>query len=454
LTNKLKTDKLILHKEERHKTMAIHYQISSGEDTSGATILFSDGEVINVTSTHPSYAQIVKLLIEGTDDEESLLALTLPALTAGKSLNRLSERVIYDTGTIYFDGDPIDASIANHIVNIIQEGGNENSYGALVKFLEKLYQNPSEASRNSLYDFLVRNSFTITPDGDFLAYKGVNADGRSINSGYGIVDGVVHQNARLLNNVGSTLEMPRLKVDDDTGVGCSTGLHAGTYNYAKNFARGMLLLVKINPRDVVSVPKDCNFQKIRTCRYVVLTQTEVKYEKTTYAYTDNDWADDRPKNRSAKTRAKETVKREYANLTVEEAELYDLVEESNDGGWEIFLDFDYTSKSGKETHVERFVPEKVTIKNDDLLITGRNNKDEFRSYLFSRMTNVQDLDPDGQEYGVESETDFKTPVELNLNSALKVDLQEVKKTEEKTEEVFITGDEWAARTFAALHDEE
>lgn len=433
--------------------MAIKYQISSGDETSGATILFSNGEVVNVTSTHPSYAHIVKFLIEGTDDEEGLLALTLPALTAGKSLNRLSERVIYDTGTIYFDGDPIDASIASHIIKIIQEGGNENSYGALVKFLEKLYQNPSEASRNSLYDFLVRNSFTITPDGDFLAYKGVKADATSIHSGYGIVDGVVHEKSHLLNKVGSTLEMPRQKVDDDTARGCSTGLHAGTYNYAKDFAQGMLLLVKINPRDVVSVPEHCNFQKIRTCRYIVLTQTEVEYSKTTYSYVDNDWADDSQSRRSARRsarRSEKVVTRTYDDLTVAETEIYDLVEESNDGGWEIFLDFDYTSKSGKKTNVERFVPEKVTIQNGDLLITGRNKAYEFRSYLFSRMTNVKDLDPDGEEYGKEAETNFEVPVELNLKTEQKFDTQEIK----KTEEIFVTGDEWAARTFAALHDEE
>jgi hypothetical protein len=53
-------------------------------------------------------------------------------------------------------------------------------------------------------------------------------------------------------------------------VGCHTGLHAGTWDYATTFSGDTLLLVKVNPRDVVSVPTDCNWQKIRTCRYTVV----------------------------------------------------------------------------------------------------------------------------------------------------------------------------------------
>lgn len=409
--------------------MTIKYQIASGEESSTATILFSDGEVVNVTSTHPSYKQIVTLLINGSEDEEEILNLTLPALSAGKELNRLSERVIYDSGTIYFDGDPIDAAIAKHIIKIIQEGGTDNSYGALVKFLEKLYQNPSEASRNSLYEFLVRNSFTITPDGDFLAYKGVRSDAKSIHSGYGIVDGIVFTHDRLLNKVGSTLEMPRLKVDNDTAIGCSTGLHAGTYRYAANFAQGMLLLVKINPRDVVSVPDDCNFQKIRTCRYVVLTQTELEYTETTYTYADNDWADDSMQDR------------EFGDLDEEEIPSYDLLSEAAEESTAV--NFSYTNKRWEKSEVKNFVPDELRIQKKDVLVTGINEEGEFRSYKLSRMENLEfspDTD-DGFDLGFPEEspvTDAEVKPEVILSPE---------------NEVFVSGDEWAARTFAALHDE-
>ena len=80
----------------------------------------------------------------------------------------------------------------------------------------------------------------------------------------------------LFRSVGAVLEMPRNKVDDDKEIGCSYGFHAGTLDYASNFACGndKLVLVEIDPADVVSIPTDCNFQKLRTCRYKVVSEFE------------------------------------------------------------------------------------------------------------------------------------------------------------------------------------
>ena len=63
--------------------------------------------------------------------------------------------------------------------------------------------------------------------------------------------------------------MPRGEVQHDPESGCSTGLHVGTYAYAQGYARAALLTVHVNPRDVVSVPTDCDAEKMRVCRYVV-----------------------------------------------------------------------------------------------------------------------------------------------------------------------------------------
>jgi mRNA-degrading endonuclease RelE of RelBE toxin-antitoxin system len=56
----------------------------------------------------------------------------------------------------------------------------------------------------------------------------------------------------------------------DPSTGCASGLHAGTYEYAKMYASGALLKVVINPRDVVSVPTDSDAQKLRVSRYRVV----------------------------------------------------------------------------------------------------------------------------------------------------------------------------------------
>jgi hypothetical protein len=70
--------------------------------------------------------------------------------------------------------------------------------------------------------------------------------------------------------------MTRAKVDDNRSVGCSQGLHAGALNYVAGYgsldAGDKIVIVKINPKDVVSVPNDCNCEKLRTCRYEVVAE--------------------------------------------------------------------------------------------------------------------------------------------------------------------------------------
>ena len=70
--------------------------------------------------------------------------------------------------------------------------------------------------------------------------------------------------------------MRRNQVCDDADIGCSDGFHAGSYEYAKGYTHGggHLLRVEIDPSDVVSVPKDCDCQKLRTAKYKVVALHE------------------------------------------------------------------------------------------------------------------------------------------------------------------------------------
>jgi hypothetical protein len=44
-----------------------------------------------------------------------------------------------------------------------------------------------------------------------------------------------------------------------------------------------IVIVKVNPADVVSVPKDCSYQKVRTCRYEVVGEYEGELLKPLYS---------------------------------------------------------------------------------------------------------------------------------------------------------------------------
>ena len=85
-----------------------------------------------------------------------------------------------------------------------------------------------------------------------------------------------HYSGKFDNSVGQTLSMRRNQVCDDADIGCSYGFHAGSYEYAKGYSSGggNLLRVEIDPSDVVSVPKDCDCQKLRTSKYVVVALHE------------------------------------------------------------------------------------------------------------------------------------------------------------------------------------
>jgi hypothetical protein len=335
------------------------YKIFSYSDSgSGATIIFSDGTVQQLSQDHENYTRVVNLLTTIPVDrinEDELKAFIVPALAVNKSLTRLSERVTFDGANILFDGDVVSDAIAQHILRIVKEGGSTDSYKALVAFMEKLYTNPSEKSRNNLYDFIVRHKITIDPDGDFYAYKGVKANGGSIMEGFGIVDGVSMYGS-LPNKPGSVLEMPRAQVNANRADGCGIGLHAGTYSYASGWSRGMLLLVKINPRDVVSVPECSDFQKIRTCRYKVVTQTIHQTHATT------------------------------ATVDVVE-DSFDTLLRLNGKGEEVPVSFTYTRGNGQTINVKLTVTDVRTTK-DDVIVVGKDVNGEIRNYRNTYISNL------------------------------------------------------------------
>src|SRR5690606_5095532 len=86
------------------------------------------------------------------------------------------------------------------------------------------------------------------------------------------------------NSVGKVVEMPggRYHVDSNRHNVCSYGLHFCSKDYLGNFWRGAgrIVVVKINPADVVSIPIDYNFTKGRTWRYEVVGEINTDDEAT------------------------------------------------------------------------------------------------------------------------------------------------------------------------------
>ena len=198
------------------------------------------------------------------------------------------EQIEVKDGNVYVSGEAISNLVASRILDFLAEGLD---CVPMFKFITKLNLNPSSRAVNELYTFMEHKFLPVTVNGNFLAYKALRSDFTDVHSG------------RFDNNVDNVLEMPRNKVDDNKEVGCSYGFHAGTLEYARGFRPfdGKLVVVEINPADVVSIPTDCECQKLRTCKYKVVSEYEVPLEDLAYEsrYTtdddddvDREWDDD------------------------------------------------------------------------------------------------------------------------------------------------------------------
>lgn len=251
-----------------------YHHVRTDDGRESLTVFMPTGVPVVATGDHPYFADILEAAKAGIPADD-LRAIADLSVAVAQRFDTLSERVSVADGRVYFDGDEVDSAITRQIVRCLNDP-TVGDWKPLVRFMENVAANPNEHSREQLFAWLNDREFTITTDGCFIAYKGVDGidgpDGETVyvscSSGHGIVDGERHE-GRLPNYVGATVEMPRSDVQHDPGEGCSTGLHVGTYEYAQSWAQTALLTVLVNPRDVVSVPTDCSAEKMRVCRYVV-----------------------------------------------------------------------------------------------------------------------------------------------------------------------------------------
>lgn len=230
------------------------------------TVIVPGRDPLLAHESNPYFDKIVAGIRAGDDDVLDLIDL---AVAAARKFERLSERVTVSNGRVYLDGDEIDNLLTKQIVKFIVDGVDD--WEPLVKFFEKVAQNPSENSRKQLYTFINKNDLSLTPDGDLVAYKGVKWDAadkvhRSTTAGQAIVNGETYEGC-IPNPIGGLVEMPRSEVRDNPHDHCSVGLHIATYDFAKSYGDTMLEVI-VNPRDVVSVPHDSS-QKVRCCRYYI-----------------------------------------------------------------------------------------------------------------------------------------------------------------------------------------
>jgi len=225
--------------------------------TGNTVSILAQGKWYQVKPEHPNYGAILEAL-HGTEEE------IIKLIDVSSSLeDYLDGNVQVIGGSVMYDGEVVDNSLTRRIIEFMREG---LPFEPLVKLFDNLMKNISYQTRTQLYDFLEHKNLPITEDGCFLAYKAVNSDYKDKYSG------------QLDNSVGQSVCIDRGRVDDDRDKGCSAGLHCGALDYVRDYGSegggDHIMIVKVNPVDAVSVPHDCQYQKLRVCKYEVVAEME------------------------------------------------------------------------------------------------------------------------------------------------------------------------------------
>ena len=213
-----------------------------------------DGKPHTVGKTHPLYQKVVDSI--KANDENTVRAVICPKKVV---LEYGNGNIAIEGDKLFWKGEEFHNSLSTRMIRMLQDGFDIKP---MVAFMENLMTNPSKRAVTELYGFLEKNSLPITPDGCFLAYKKIRQDYTDCYTG------------KMNNSVGQVVEMERNKVDDDQNRTCSTGLHFCSRDYLREFRGDRIVIVKINPRDVVSIPTDYNDSKGRACRYEVIDEID------------------------------------------------------------------------------------------------------------------------------------------------------------------------------------
>ena len=248
--------------------------------TSNAITVIWEGQPYTVNTDNPNYTGLKNALLNAEYDS---IGRFLDIKKQIEDFSHGSIKVVAEK--VYYGNYELKGFVIDKLLEFLRSGAKDAQ--PILNFIEKLMFNPSKNSVDQLYTFLSYKTLPLTETGNIIGYKGVDTDfySKHGNKNTIVITGTVDANGRILNKIGETIEVARNSVDDNKDNHCSHGLHIGSYDYAKDWAgnNGHLMMVEFNPSDAVSVPTDCNFQKLRVSKYKVIGEVPFERIKETEA---------------------------------------------------------------------------------------------------------------------------------------------------------------------------
>ena len=174
--------------------------------------------------------------------------------------------------SIYFKGVS-ELSLPKELVEAIITAENSNDelkLEAYRNFWTLMSLNPNEECRKNLFWFLNLHGMTIAKCGFFVGYRNVDTTDE---------EGVYtdHHSHTFKIKIGEMVTIDEDKIDCDSSVECSSGLHLASKVWLKkNYYGSVGLACLCNPADVRAVPHRSEYGKLRCRAYLPIEKINYK----------------------------------------------------------------------------------------------------------------------------------------------------------------------------------
>lgn len=211
-----------------------------------------NSKAFSIAPDHVNYTRI-KAALRRKDCPKvlSLIDIVAAINKAGKG------KVVVKDGKVFYNNKISHNYVAKKILEMKRKGF---AIDHMIRFMENLMQNPNEAVKTDLLQFMEYGKLPICSDGTFLCYKRVRDDFTSF------------YDSKTDNRVGQSPALKWEQCDCDRNNTCAPSLHACSFSYLPYYCsgQGRVIMVKINPKEVAAIPVDMSQTKLRCRTYTVL----------------------------------------------------------------------------------------------------------------------------------------------------------------------------------------
>lgn len=245
--------------------------------SSKVIVIMSSGERYTKEVTDDEYLEILTHL----QDDEWLRYNLIVGYQETKDKYNEYKRLIEEVKDVPFiTYDPIDhcaywKEVSNHTlpedflrsITDAYKSNDEKALKAYKNFWTLLSLNPDEYCRKNLWWFLQMHGLVVSSSGFFIAYRNAEKTNDIDDEGNPIYTDTHSHTTRI--SIGHSVSIDREDCDCNSDRECSEGLHVASVNWLKeNYFGDTGLVTLVNPYNVVAVPKNSEYGKLRCCEYI------------------------------------------------------------------------------------------------------------------------------------------------------------------------------------------